>query len=91
MSVKKIGEKAIDIVIKENDDCGNSYQKIRFEHGALSLIIKLKDKIYRLQNLTTNTINEPHYEKVEDTLLDIIGYCILELSCMEDRKKLNKL
>ncbi len=71
-----------DMVSRKNSDYGNSYFRLRSEWGPMSFGARLGDKYYRLTNLLQG--HEPQInESVEDTIRDIIGYCLLELAYRE--------
>lgn len=46
--------------------------------GTIGILVRLSDKIQRFKNLTSGNRN-PQVESIEDTLLDIVGYCIIGL------------
>ena len=48
--------------------------------GAMNgLIVRMHDKIARLNNLTYNNSATPNYESIEDTLIDLANYAIIGL------------
>ncbi len=49
---------------------------IRF--GRLGLLVRVHDKIARLENLTARG-TEPNNESIVDNYLDVIGYCIVAI------------
>lgn len=49
--------------------------------GTYGVIVRLSDKIERLDNL--DKINTPHNESRQDTLMDIVGYCVIALMLMD--------
>ena len=74
---------AIDIaetLRRKNHDYGDSFSKIYQKYGMLSTVIRLSDKIGRLETLLESEaqVDEP----TEDTLKDICSYCILTLNEM---------
>lgn len=75
----EIANEVADLVSKKNHDYGNSYFKLREEWGEQSFGIRLGDKYHRLTNLLHGTDAKIN-EKIEDTIQDIIGYCLLELA-----------
>jgi len=78
----RIAEEMADIVSRKNADYGNSYFRLRSEWGPMSFGARLGDKYYRLVNLLQG--HKPQVnESVEDTIRDIIGYCLLELAYRE--------
>lgn len=44
--------------------------------GLYGILVRLSDKIERLQNLMANN-REPSNESFRDTLLDMVGYCVI--------------
>lgn len=50
--------------------------------GIYGVIVRLSDKIERLDNL--NKIDTPHNESKQDTLLDVVGYCVIALMLMDN-------
>lgn len=82
-SLNSISGEIINLLIKKNRDYGNSYFKLREEFGRVAFVVRLADKIERLKTLLKN---KPQVmdEREEDTIKDIIGYCLLELYFRQD-------
>lgn len=55
--------------------------------GIYGVIVRLSDKIERLDNLSK--IDKPQNEAKQDTLLDIVGYCVIALMLMDETFNLN--
>ena len=64
---------------KKNSDYGDSFARVRREEGPASILVRLKDKLYRLETILHGAEIKVTDEKVEDTLLDMANYCIMEL------------
>lgn len=60
----------------KNTDYGDSFFNIYQKHGDLSTLIRLTDKLSRYETLIHNEAKVKD-ESINDTLLDIAGYCIL--------------
>jgi len=45
--------------------------------GLDGLIVRIHDKIARLENLTERDSGSPNHESINDTFTDIVGYCII--------------
>lgn len=71
------------LLIRKNRDYGDSFSKQFVKYGVLSGLIRLDDKLSRLDNLVGGA-EDSVGESVEDTLSDAAGYAILTL--MELRK-----
>lgn len=74
-----------DILRKKNSDYGNSFAMLFQKYGFDSVIIRLSDKMNRLETLV-NKKEKPNFESIEDTLKDIIGYCALTLNEISKNK-----
>jgi hypothetical protein len=46
--------------------------------GTTGILVRLSDKVQRFKNLTTTKRN-PQVESIHDTLMDIVGYCVIGL------------
>lgn len=73
-----------DTLIKKNSDYGSSFDKSVNKFGWLYVAIELDKKKNRLHSLLKNK-EKPNYESIEDTLLDIAGYCVLALIYIEEK------
>ena len=71
-----IMNRIVELLVKKNHDYGNSFGNQLANHGPIVFKIRMEDKIYRLRTLLT-TDAQVKDESIEDTLRDIIGYCIL--------------
>ncbi len=87
--LQKMSNDLIELLVKKGSDYGDSYFLLRKEYGATSFLIRLADKFYRLKELSKKEalVNE----SIEDTLNDIIGYCMLELYYRSEEKNNGKL
>lgn len=57
----------------------NSYFETRSEFGKLVFLIRIIDKINRLKALIDQENSHFFEETYQDTIKDVIGYCLLEL------------
>lgn len=72
-------------LIKKNRDYGSSFDKSVKKFGWVYVAIELDKKKNRLHSLLKNK-EKPNYESIEDTLLDIAGYCVLSLIYLENKE-----
>jgi len=84
---KKVIEELKKIYKKKNHDYGNSFHKIYKRFGLLSSIIRLSDKLERLETLLTKPSKVD--ESIRDTLLDLANYSILTIIEIDKEKKNN--
>ena len=64
---------------KKNERYGDSFAKLRKELGYDSILYRVGDKYHRLQQLLRNPWLSHEDESIDDTLLDLANYCIMEL------------
>lgn len=76
---KGICDNMNDTYRDKNGDYGDSFARVRREEGPASILVRLKDKLYRLETILHGAEIKVTDEKVEDTLLDMANYCIMEL------------
>lgn len=76
---RKVCLEVVNLIEEKNRAYGNSYALTRQEFGEVVFLIRLADKFNRLKTLLTNPSIPCRDESIEDTIKDIIGYCLLEL------------
>ncbi len=64
--------------IEQTPDYGDSFVKVRAKYPE-AILIRLEDKMSRLEQLMQHGNRRVKDESVEDTLLDLANYCIMEL------------
>lgn len=89
--IKKLCSRLAYVLIAKNQDYGDSAFKrpalLQSLAPAGAILVRLGDKIERLQNLANKVDAEGvcvKSETVEDTVLDLAGYCILYLIAMQE-------
>ena len=75
---KTICDKLHDTYKAKNADYGNSFAKVRAKYPE-AILIRLEDKMSRLEQLIINGNRQVADESINDTLLDMANYCIMEL------------
>lgn len=78
----EICQEVVNLLKEKQKSYNNSYKETRDEFGSVVFLIRLTDKLNRLKSIVKNK-QEFFGESYEDTIKDIIGYCLLELSYME--------
>ena len=76
---EKICQELNQIYQRKNERYGDSYAKLRKELGRDSILYRVGDKYHRLQQLLRNPWLTHDDESIEDTLMDLANYCIIEL------------
>lgn len=62
----------------KNQDYGNSFEKSLYKFGLVASIIRLSDKMNRIESLS-QTKARVKDESIEDTLLDLANYAIMTI------------
>lgn len=62
----------------KNADYGDSFALVRKKYPN-AILIRLNDKLNRLDTLLQGSEQHVHDESIDDTLLDLANYCIMEL------------
>jgi hypothetical protein len=79
--IQAITDDVTAILLKKNADYGAA----SFDLGLNGNMVHLWDKVRRYRTLVENK-QSPHFESVEDTLKDIIGYAVIGLIILETEK-----
>jgi len=85
----EIVDQVVEMLVEKNRLYGDSYYKLRNEYGKVSFLIRLTDKFNRLKAL--NKLKKEDEEIDMDTVIDIIGYCVLELYYRRMKKRLEEI
>ena len=64
----------------KNADYGDAFS----EYGTIGVLVRLGDKIKRLQSISSNKISLVNDEKIRDTLIDLHNYSAMAIMCLED-------
>lgn len=80
--LERLVDGIIDMVMNKNHDYGDAWQR----YGIFTPLIRLNDKLLRVENLSDGKPALVAEEYIGDTLRDIIGYCSLALLWLDDKK-----
>lgn len=67
---------------KKNKDYGDAFAT----YGPVGVLVRIGDKIQRLQNITSKGINLVDDETVRDTLIDLHNYAAMAIMLMDEKK-----
>lgn len=88
-SVKQFMDITTDMVktyAAKNHDYGNSFEQSLDKFGLLAAIVRMGDKMNRIEALSKKEI-EVKDESIKDTLLDLASYSIMTLMWLDKRLK----
>ena len=79
-----------ELVEKKDKDYNRALSKTIKEYGNVAYFLRIDDKVNRIKNLLLNNNNAEINESVEDTLKDIVGYTLLMLKEIKNRRYINE-
>lgn len=87
--IEEVCDSIKELLVRKNGDYGDS----AFQAPILTpnvepktaILVRASDKIARLNNLLT-TGKKPNWETLEDTVMDLAGYCILYLAAPDQKQ-----
>lgn len=99
-SFKSITSKMAETYEKKNHDYGDSFDKSLDKFGLIASVVRMEDKMNRIESLINKSILNPAYpsvsvkdvnlvkdESIKDTLLDLANYAIMTVMWMNNQKK----
>lgn len=86
---REITARMTEVYIAKNHDYGNSFAKLR-ERYPTSILVRLADKLNRLETLMLGADAKVKEESIDDTLLDMANYAVMELVERKMEKHDNK-
>lgn len=75
---REMTTKMDDVYAAKNHDYGDSFSKLR-QRYPISILIRLADKLNRLETLMLGADAKVKEESIDDTLLDLANYAVMEL------------
>lgn len=82
-----IQKEGLNLFIKKNHDYGDSYK----DYGLIGVLVRLGDKIKRLQSITNKGINLVNNETLRDTLIDLQNYSTLAIMLFDEDNSSNNI
>tara|TARA_B100000035_G_scaffold315467_1_gene336611 strand:- start:2894 stop:3226 length:333 start_codon:yes stop_codon:yes gene_type:complete len=78
-----VQQEAFKLFMKKNADYGDAFAN----YGPVGVIVRMGDKIQRLQNITKNGVNFVENESIRDTLIDLHNYAAMAVMLMDEKQK----
>ena len=72
---------------RKNADYGNNFHKRYEKYGFLTALLRLTDKMERLENIYEKGEIQVKDESVEDTLLDLANYAVMTIVELRNKNK----
>lgn len=78
--LKTIQLEALELFDKKNKDYGDAFAN----YGTIGVLVRLGDKISRLQSIEKNSITMVNDEKMRDTLIDLHNYAAMAIMLIDE-------
>jgi len=83
---KTVQREALELFTKKNQDYGDAFAT----YGPIGVLVRLGDKLSRLQSITSSKITLINTETTRDTLIDLHNYTAMAIMLLDqDNEKLN--
>lgn len=84
-NMKVVHDELLSIFEKKNADYGNSFEESLEKHGIIAAIVRMEDKMGRLNSLTKKGAEQKvSDESLVDTLKDLSNYALMTAVWLED-------
>ena len=81
--LKNVQEEGYDLFVKKNADYGDAFAN----HGPVGVLVRLGDKIQRLQKITKTNVTLVKTESLRDTLIDLHNYAAMAIMLLDEEEK----
>jgi len=82
--LEKIQNEGRELFRKKNQDYGDAFAN----YGPIGVLVRIGDKISRLQSITTSKISLINTESLRDTLIDLHNYSAMAIMLIDEKKPL---
>lgn len=78
-----VQDEALELFINKNKDYGDAFAN----YGIVGVLVRMGDKISRLQSITKNGITLVNNECLRDTLIDLHNYSAMAVMLMDENER----
>ena len=78
--LRKVQLEGLELFARKNQDYGDAFAT----YGTIGVLVRLGDKIHRLQSISSRGINLVEDEKLRDTLIDLHNYAGMAIMLMDE-------
>ena len=75
-----IQSEGLELFKKKNQDYGDAFAK----YGVLGVLVRMGDKIARLQSISTKSVSLVNSESLRDTLIDLHNYSAMAIMLLDE-------
>jgi hypothetical protein len=80
----QIQSEGLELFRKKNNDYGDAFAS----YGVIGVLVRMGDKILRLQSITNRSISLVNSESLRDTLIDLHNYSAMAIMLLDETKTL---
>lgn len=80
--MKTVQEEGLVLFSKKNQDYGDAFAN----YGVVGVLVRMGDKISRLQSITTKQVSLINTESLRDTLIDLHNYSAMAIMLLDEDK-----
>ncbi len=80
--LEKVQNECKELFRKKNTDYGDAFA----DYGTIGVLVRLGDKIRRLQSISKTGIMMVEDEKMRDTLMDLHNYSAMAIMLLDEKK-----
>jgi len=80
----KVQTEALDLFRRKNQDYGDAFAK----YGPIGVLLRMNDKVSRLQSISKSGITLVNDEKMRDTLIDLHNYSAMAVMLLDEGEEL---
>ena len=83
VQMKTVHAETLELFKRKNNDYGDAFA----EYGTIGVLVRMGDKIKRLQNISKTKIQLVNDEQLRDTLLDLHNYSAMAIMLLDEEDK----
>lgn len=76
----KVQHEGLELFKQKNTDYGDAFAS----YGVIGVLVRMGDKILRLQSITKNSITLINNESLRDTLIDLHNYSAMAIMLLDE-------
>ena len=84
--LKAVQDEARALFVKKNTDYGDSFAT----YGPVGVLVRMGDKINRLNSITKSGVTLVNTESLRDTLIDLHNYSAMAVMLMDEKQPVNQ-
>ncbi len=81
----KVQREGLELFKKKNKDYGDAFAT----YGAIGVLVRMGDKILRLQSITNSSLTLVNSESLRDTLIDLHNYSAMAIMLLDESVEKN--